>query len=307
LKERCRIVSIAYPIVQPTKSILRVLMHEELPSRKAIRQSQLLAFTLIELLVVIAIIAILVALLLPVLSRSKESGRNAYCKNNLRQIGIAIRMYVQDNNAYPFSPQRAADDWVSMAAFPNCGTNRNLFLCPSQNRSGLFCPKYLPGSVDVDWSTVMDQWTTPFGIIAGTPSYGYNEHGGSSNPFMTFGLAKIDSPAAGPGIPPPPKPVREADVVAPSNMIEVGDFDPTSVFRNIQGTGLPATTKLNAFVDGIMPFPLTLGIPDSCPVDGRHDRGANMVFCDNHVEYGKLSIWTNGLDARWNRDNQKHP
>ena len=291
--------------MQRTKSILRALNYEEFPPGRAIRLSRRLAFTLIELLVVIAIIAILAAILLPVLSRSKEAGRNAQCKNNLRQIGIALRMYVQDYNAYPLS-KRSADDWVSLAAFPNCGTNRNLFLCPSQNRSGLFCPPYLPGSVDVDWSTMMDQWATPFGIIAGTPSYGYNEHGGSRNPFMTFGLGKIDSPAVI-GIPPPPKPVHEADVIAPGNMIEVGDFDPTSVFSNIQGTGLPVTTKLNAFIDGIMPFSLALGIPDSCPVDGRHDRGANMVFCDNHVEYGKISTWTNGLDTRWSRDNQSHP
>jgi prepilin-type processing-associated H-X9-DG protein len=53
---------------------------------------------LIELLVVISVIAILAALLLPVMGKTKESGRSTACLGNLRQLGLAMQLYVQDHN-----------------------------------------------------------------------------------------------------------------------------------------------------------------------------------------------------------------
>ena len=70
--------------------------------RKTMRSRQKKAFTLIELLVVVSIIALLVSILLPSLSKARESARRAVCSSNLRQIFISLSLYATEHNSvYP--------------------------------------------------------------------------------------------------------------------------------------------------------------------------------------------------------------
>jgi prepilin-type N-terminal cleavage/methylation domain-containing protein/prepilin-type processing-associated H-X9-DG protein len=101
------------------------------------------AFTLVELLVVIAIIAILAALLLPAFGRAKESARATVCLGNLHQVGLALQLYVLDNNN-KLPVMRDVSPDPAIAATNTFPAIQNVLAAQLGNTNVLHCPSDLP-------------------------------------------------------------------------------------------------------------------------------------------------------------------
>jgi prepilin-type processing-associated H-X9-DG protein/prepilin-type N-terminal cleavage/methylation domain-containing protein len=250
--------------------------------RRAERQGE--AFTLVELLVVIAVIAILAGLLLPTLSRAKDSARNINCESNLRQLQLCWHLYADDYQGV-FVP----NDWI---AFEGMSTNGPV----SQNYTE---SSWCPGDARTDTSTSNIQQGLLFPYNTSTaiyhcPSDVSTIEDGNGNPLPQLRNRSYNMSQSVNGYP---------LLVDPQTGFAVDAWQPC--FAKFSVITNPTPTQLFVFIDEneVTLLDPQFGYPPpgygpewwDMPAN-RHNQGANLSFADGHVEHWR---WQSPMTATY--------
>ena len=226
-------------------------------------------FTLIESLTVIAIIAILTAMLLPVLASARSKGQQTVCMSNMRNIGFAIAMYASDWKYFP------------MHSFSRIGVKNYRWMnmiMPYVKNEGVFkCPA-------ADWDPVFFE----DGVRSRSDqNYGYNWQ------FLGNGrmAALVKAPFRGY--------VEPSMIEAPAQTVAVADA---------WGLESHGTAHKSAYVvDPPTPGPMWssvggdfYGPGDPALLDPRHNGGVNVVFVDGHARWMRPEVLMTPDNRWWN-------
>lgn len=176
-----------YPLSNPVN--VRYL-GESMSTSATVRATK--AFTLIELLVVIAIIAVLAALLLPVIGQVRDASRSMACRNNLRQVGMAVTQYADDNQDRLPTPTFTEAPWLwnERLGLPFGPLRPNGQRTPLRQMGVFGCPSARPLGIPANYFRAGGNWSD-YGIAAIAVRNGYD----ASNRPIPRSLMQIQRPS----------------------------------------------------------------------------------------------------------------